>query len=149
MESSPTALLASPLSLVGEVAARLAAPDDIVRKTSDVLERVVSSSGASECSLWLSTPAGLVCAARRGLTEATQEELVAQLGREAAPGDRLHARRLAAAGRRLGAIAMRLEGAAPETLLAFGAIADMLACELVRADQARQSAPGSAALGGG
>ncbi|MGQ0766580.1 MAG: two-component system sensor histidine kinase NtrB [Gemmatimonadota bacterium] len=148
MESSPTALLASPLSLVGEVAARLAGTDDIVRKTSDVLERVVSSLGASECSLWLSTPAGLVCAVRRGLTEATQQDVHAQLERESASGE-LHARRMSAVGRRLGALAMRLEGAAPDALIAFEAVADMLASELVRADQARQSAVAGAAGGAG
>ena len=126
------------LSVVSDVAVRLASADDVVAKTSDVLERILAAFGADEVTLWLYGPAGLVRSARAG-DEATDANAVSAL-LDAGGGttETLAVRRLVSGTRGVGALAVRTpHPLAADELLAVGAIANILAPELARAEQLR------------
>ena len=128
----------SPLTLVADVAARLNGDQEIVRKSTEVLECIVRSLGAAECSLWLATQNGLICAARAGRMATAPELLAAHLEAGDSDHDGLAVRRLVAGQRRLGALIMRVDGGVtPEAAVAFGAVANMLAPVLGWAEQTR------------
>lgn len=125
--------------LLSDVAARLAADGDIVRKAMQVLDLTTQATGASECSLWLSTSSGLVLAARAGTTTTPAPELEPFLETGDADAGVLCVRRLASGTRRVGSLAVRIEGGVPaEVASAVTAIGHMLAPALAWAEQARQ-----------
>ncbi len=138
MSSTELPVTASPLTVVSDVAVRIASGLDIVSKTSDALERTLAAFGAAEVSLWLYGASGLVCSLRAG-TQGTRAEDVAPL-LEAGGGTTatLAVRRLAAGTRRLGALVVRTDlPLGDEALLAITTIANILAPELSRAEQMR------------
>ena len=126
------------LLLVADVAARLNRDQEIVKQSTEVLECVVRALGANECSLWLSTQQGLVCAARAGKTSTADADLAPHFESGDVDLDRLCIRRLVVGTRRLGALVLRIEsGIPPEAFTAFGAVANMLAPVLSGAEQTR------------
>ncbi len=128
-----------PLAVVSDIAVRLASGDDVVTKTSDVLEHLLSAFGASEVGLWLYSATGLVCSLRAGETRTQPEEVAALLEAGGGSSDALAVRRLVAGTRRLGALVLRPTGPlGADALLAFGTVANILAPELSRAEQMRQ-----------
>lgn len=128
-----------PLAVVSDIAVRLASGDDVVTKTSDVLEHLLSAFGASEVGLWLYSANGLVCSLRAGETHVRADDVTALLEAGGGSADTLAVRRLVAGTRRLGALAMRVNGVlGADALLAFGTVANILAPELSRAEQLRQ-----------
>lgn len=128
-----------PLALIADVTALLGAQDDVVHKTAQVLDCVVNGLGASECSVWLSTPQGMFCAARSGSQSTPTHDLAPLFEQEESTTDVLAVRRLAAQGNRLGALVLRIDqGLSPDALAVFGIVAQLLAPELVRAEQHRQ-----------
>ncbi len=138
MTPSDAGTAVHPLALVSDIAVRLASADDIVTKTADVLERLLAACGGEEAALWLYGPTGLVCSLRAGEARMQEEEVSAMLEAGGSASGGLVVRRLVAGTRRLGALALRAEAApASDLLLAFGAVANMLAPELSRAEQLR------------
>ena len=138
MTPSDAATAVQPLALVCDVAVRLASADDIVTKTSDLLERLLSAFGAEEAALWLYGPSGLVCSMRAGEARLQGDEVAALLEAGGGEENGLAVRRLVAGTRRLGALALRGPASlGNDLLLAFGAVANMLAPELWRAEQLR------------
>lgn len=128
----------APHVLLADVAAVLAAEGDIVRKCVQVLDHITRATGAGECSLWLVTPQGLVAAARAGTGSTPAVELAPLLEGGDADSGPLMVRRLASAGRRLGALVLRMEGGVPADVgTAFTAVANMLAPALAWAEQSR------------
>lgn len=116
------------LGWVADVAAHLNGDADVVRKATAVLESAVRTIGAAECSLWLATPNGLICAARAGATVTPAEHLAAHLEAGDADHDGMAVRRLVAGTRRLGALVLRLESAmTPDVSNAATAVANMVA----------------------
>jgi two-component system NtrC family sensor kinase len=138
MNQSDVSTTVHPLAMVSDIAVRLASADDVVTKTTDVLERLHAAFGAQEVGLWLYGASGLVCSLRAGGTQVTGEEVAALLDAGGGSAEQLTVRRLVAGTRRLGAIALR-PGAplGADALLAFGTVANMLAPELSRAEQLR------------
>ncbi len=128
----------SPLALVADVASRLNAPHDIVRRTADILERIGAASGASECSLWLATPNGFLSAACAGTLTTAGSDLPFLLA-EQEPGEGVAtARPLTSHGRQLGALVLRIEeGISRDMHVALSSIANMLAPELAWAEKTR------------
>ncbi|MEP7380353.1 MAG: ATP-binding protein [Gemmatimonadota bacterium] len=128
-----------PLAVVSDIAVRLASGDDVVTKTGDVLEHLLTAFGASEVGLWLYSATGLVCSLRAGEALTQPEEVAALLEAGGGSSDALAVRRLVAGTRRLGALVLRPTGAlGADALLAFGTVANILAPELSRAEQMRQ-----------
>ena len=126
------------LTLVVDVAARLNGDHEIVKQSTDVLECTVRALGANECSLWLATHQGLVCAARAGKTSTPAADLAPHFEAGDVDLDRLCVRRLMIGPRRLGALVLRIEnGIPPEAYSALGAVANMLAPVLSWAEQTR------------
>ncbi|MCC6317679.1 MAG: PAS domain-containing protein [Gemmatimonadaceae bacterium] len=137
MSATQLEVAAAPLTLLADVAARLNTEHEIVRKATDVLECVVRSTGAAECSLWLVTPQGLVCAARAGKSGVAAAQV--SEGMEGGGRDGLLVRRLVAGASRMGALALRTEGPVPsEVGVAFGVVANMLAPVLGWAERTRE-----------
>lgn len=131
-------LAVSPLTLVAEVAATMGGEADIVRRTTHVLGQIVRSLGASEASLWLAMPSGLVLAARAGAHSTPAELLAEHLEAGSADSTTLLVRPLNAGSRRLGALVVQIErGLWPEATIALTAVAAMLAPALAAAEQAR------------
>ncbi|HPV74861.1 MAG TPA: ATP-binding protein [Gemmatimonadaceae bacterium] len=127
-----------PLAVVSDVAVRLASGDDVVTKTSDILELLKSAFGGQEVGLWLYGATGLVCSLRAGEAGIVPEDVASLLEAGGGSTTTLTVRRLVAGTRRLGALALR--HAAPpgaDALLAFGTVANILAPELSRAEQMR------------
>lgn len=126
------------LALVADVAARLNAPLDIVRRTAEVLERTQQAFGASECSLWLSTPNGYVSAAVAGSPVTLGGDLAQLLESHDAGQPNATARHLVSHGRQLGALVLRIDhGIASDVHVALTSIAHMLAPELAWAEKTR------------
>ncbi|MFP5354407.1 MAG: two-component system sensor histidine kinase NtrB [Gemmatimonadota bacterium] len=139
MTSSDVSTTVHPLAVVSDIAVRLASGDDLIRKTSDVLEILVAAFGAREAGLWLHSANGLVCSLRAGETSITGSEVGALLESGGGSTDTLAVRRLVAGTRRLGAVAVRVsQPMGSEALLTLGTVANILAPELARADQLRQ-----------
>ncbi len=129
---------ASPLSLVADVATCLGGEADIVKRTTQVLGLLTRALGASEASLWLSTPQGLVLAARAGVHTTPAELLAAHLETGAMDSGPMVMRPLSAGTRHLGALVVRIErGFWPDASMAVTAIASMLAPALAHAEQTR------------
>jgi len=127
-----------PLAVVSDIAVRLASGDDVVTKTNDVLERLLSAFGATEAGLWLYGAAGIVCSMRAGEPETTAEAVGALLEGGGGSSDTLAVRRLVAGTRRLGALALRTPSPmGADALLALATVANILAPELSRAEQTR------------
>ena len=61
MASTDVSTTVHPLAVVSDVAVRLASGDDVVTKTSDILELLKSAFGGQEVGLWLYGATGLVC----------------------------------------------------------------------------------------
>jgi two-component system NtrC family sensor kinase len=138
MTTTATDIALSPLALVAEVAARLNAPHDIVRRTGDVLERITAAFGASECSLWLATPNGFLSAACSGTLVTTGSDLPLLLAAEDSGDARVTARSLTSHGRQLGALVLRIDdGIGRDVHTALSSIANMLAPELAWAEKTR------------
>ncbi|MBC7894235.1 MAG: PAS domain-containing protein [Cytophagaceae bacterium] len=138
MSATQIDVAASSLSLLADVAARLNSETEIVRKATGVLECTVRSLGATECSLWLETPRGLVSAVRAGKLGATVEGITAILDGTAAADASVAVRRLSMGTRHLGALVLRIEGGIPaEAIIAFGAVANMLSPVLGWAESTR------------
>jgi len=128
----------SPLTVVSDVAVRIASGVDIIAKTTDALERTLAAFGAVEVSLWLYGASGLVCSLRAGAAGAHAEEVSALLEAGGGSTETLAVRRLAAGTRRLGALAIRTtHPLGDEALLAVTTIANIIAPELSRAEQLR------------
>jgi two-component system, NtrC family, sensor kinase len=127
------------LAVVSDVAVRIASGDDIIAKTTDILERTLAAFGADEVTLWLYGSQGLVCSARAGTVSTETHDIAELLDAGGGVTETLAVRRLVSGTRRVGALAVR--GPAPlgaDALLALGAIANILAPELARAEQLRQ-----------
>jgi two-component system NtrC family sensor kinase len=138
MTSTGLASAISPLVLVGDVAARLNGPHDIVRRTADVLRRLVTGLGASECSLWLATGDGFVRAACEGTRLTSARDIPALLANRDARDHTVTARALNAHGQLLGALVLGVdEGISNEAHTAFSCVANMLAPELAWAEKTR------------
>jgi two-component system NtrC family sensor kinase len=128
----------STLAYVADVASRLSADGEIVRRTMDVIEHTVATLGAAECSLWLSTANGLMNAARAGSRSTPAEELAAWFDTGDVDEGNFAVRRLEAGTRRLGALVLRMEGGVPaDAATAFTAVARMLSQALHAAEQSR------------
>ncbi|MGQ0648058.1 MAG: two-component system sensor histidine kinase NtrB [Gemmatimonadaceae bacterium] len=128
----------NPLALIADIAARLNGDQEIVRKSTEVLECTVKALGGSECSLWLATPNALVCAARAGARASTADELAAHFESGDVDAGPIAVRRLMAGSRRLGALVLRVDGGlSGDGAVAFAAIANMLAPVLSWAEQTR------------
>jgi two-component system NtrC family sensor kinase len=129
---------AGQLSFLADVAVLLNGEEDLVRKATVVLERTVRAVGGSECSLWLSTPKGLACAARAGSRRSAPEELAPRLEAGDADHGTVSVRRLMAGSRTIGALVLRSEpGVSAEAATALTAVANMLAPVLSWAEQTR------------
>jgi len=127
-----------PLAVLADIAVRIASGDDVVTKTSDVLDRLLGAFAASEVGLWLYGANGLVCSLRAGEAQTTAEEVAALLDAGGGATESLIVRRLVAGSRRLGAIALRpVAPLSSDAVLAVGTVANMLAPELSRAEQLR------------
>ncbi len=139
MSPSDVSTTVHPLALVSDIAVRLASGDDVVTRTTDALEHLISALGAREAGLWLYGANGLVCSLRAGDDTVSAEEVAALLDAGGGGHDTLAVRRLVAGPRRLGALALRTSAPlGSDALLAFGTVANILAPELSRADQLRK-----------
>ena len=129
---------ASPLTVVSDVAVRIASGVDIVGKTTDALERTLAAFAAVEVSLWLYGTQGLVCSLRAGSAGTRADEVSALLEAGGGTTETLAVRRLVAGTRRLGALVVRTaDPLGDEALLAVTTIANIIAPELSRAEQLR------------
>ncbi|MCC6774058.1 MAG: PAS domain-containing protein [Gemmatimonadaceae bacterium] len=138
MSHSDVSTAVHPLAVVADIAARIASGDDVVSKTSDILDRLLVAFAAPEVGLWLYGPSGLVCSLRAGEAQTTGEEVGTLLDAGGGSTESLIVRRLVAGSRRLGAIALRLGSPlSADAVLAVGTVANMLAPELSRAEQLR------------
>ncbi len=136
--ASDVLVAAQPLALIAEISAIFGAQDDVVHKTSAVLDCLMQGVGASECGVWLSTPQGMFCAARSGSVATATHELAPLFEQATATTDVLAIRELSSQGKRLGAIVVRMDqGTTPDALAILGIVANLLAPELVRAEQHR------------
>ncbi len=138
MGTTAVEIKVTPLTLVAEVAAVLAGEADIVKRATQVLGLLMRSLGASESSLWLATPNGLVLAARAGVHTTPAELLAQHLDGGAITDGPFALRPLICGTRRLGALVVRIEaGIAPDASEAVTAITHMLAPALAHAEQTR------------
>ena len=138
MSSSDVSVSVHPLAVVSDVAVRLASGDDIVTKTSDVLERMRVAFGVAEVGLWLYGASALVCSLRAGEAGISVHEVAPLLDAGGGSSDALVVRRLVAGTRRLGALVLRPDAPlGTDAQLAIATIANILAPELARAEQLR------------
>ena len=138
MSSSDVSVSVHPLAVVSDVAVRLASGDDIVTKTSDVLERMRVAFGVAEVGLWLYGASALVCSLRAGEAGISVHEVAPLLDAGGGSTDALVVRRLVAGTRRLGALVLRPDAPlGTDAQLAIATIANILAPELARAEQLR------------
>lgn len=122
------------VSILADIATRLASGGEIVAKVTDVLERVRLAHGAEECALWLYGGTGLVCSALAGNAVTTASEVADHLAGNTPRG--LVVRKLVAGTERLGALAVRHSrqlSADDEALLDI--VANVLAAELAHLEQ--------------
>jgi two-component system NtrC family sensor kinase len=133
--TAPTAALSStPLAVLGDVAARLAAGGEIVAKVTDVLERLRSAFEVDECGLWLYGSEGLVCSALAGSSHTAVADVTAHLD-SAGDDSRIVVRRLTFGAERLGALAVcgRALEAPQRDIVTI--VANLLAPELANTEQ--------------
>jgi two-component system NtrC family sensor kinase len=141
MAMGTTAAGPAALTLIHDIAGRLASSGDIVRKTADILDLLRQASGASEVSLWLVTPNGFLCAARSGASITNADELAPWLEIDGLAAAGIVVRPLLHGTRRLGALVLRArDECAPDFVQAFSTAALLLAPELGRAEHSRSVA---------
>jgi two-component system, NtrC family, sensor kinase len=130
--SPPTErLVSSALAALGEVAVRLASGDELEEKMAGVLETAREVLDASDCTLWLSGPRGLVRAWSAGDGRNDADDIAARLDADVLDDDGLVIRRMHAADLRLGALSARVHVAlSHEQELFFSTLANLLAPEL-------------------
>jgi len=133
-------LAASPMALIADVAARLAASDNVVANVQDLLGAVQAAIGADECAIWLHGPDGLVLTARSGTESAGATQINDALDRNGSQEqDALIVRRLAFSGRRLGALVLVFPAPpAPDLDVVFDTLASLFSAALAHADHVRQ-----------
>ena len=127
--------------MIAEVATRLASGERLGTLIPGILETVRAALGASECSLWLASPAGLARAAHAGEVETAGNDVVTAVERGSAgwSAPDLVVAPLAAGTRRVGALSARATAPpAREESVLFTAVADLLAPAIASAEHSRQ-----------
>ena len=130
---------AAALQALSAIVERLAAGDALDSAIPSALRTLLTALDAREVSVWLMTPAGLERSWSVGAQETTAPWLNAALEKPDAPRDNLKVVRLSTAGRRLGAFAIvPSRPLTPDEMVVVGAIAHVLAPQILHAEQQRQ-----------
>jgi two-component system NtrC family sensor kinase len=134
---SPDAEAQSILAALADIAARMtiAGPTELVAQ--DVLERARAAVRAEECAVWLDAGSGLARTWTAGFEEIEDGDVTAALAGEAANDLRVVDMRFGP--RRVGVLAIRLEGVAAEIAERFAAaLASMLAAFVANSERSRR-----------
>ena len=127
------------LSVLADVAARLASTGEPAEVLPGVLEVVRNAWGADECALWLQGPAGLIRAWAAGADVTGLAEVAERLAAGQAAGGSLSLSPLMVADRRLGAMTVhRAAPLNPDERLTFSTLANMFAPLLSHAEYSHQ-----------
>jgi two-component system NtrC family sensor kinase len=122
-----------PLTVLSEIASRLAEGGEIVATVGDVIQRLQVALEATEVSLWLYSSGGLRRSASAGMTTLGVDEV-----REAVeapdPKSSVIARRLVAMGQRIGVLAVNGASMTGDARDVVTIVANLLAPELTHAE---------------
>ena len=129
-------LVSSPLAVVADIAARLAAPDSLDERLTQSLMLLRDALGATSCTVWQHDAAGMVRRAFAGEDDATARLTPASFEQQdVESGSGAFVRRLIAHQRHLGALVVRAPNMPVEAQLLASTIARLLAAELARNEE--------------
>ncbi|MGQ0539468.1 MAG: two-component system sensor histidine kinase NtrB [Gemmatimonadaceae bacterium] len=134
--TTPTALGSSPLAVVADVAARLAASDALDERLAGALAMLRDATGALSCAIWQHGATGMVRRVSVGDAAGVATMSTGALERLAESHNGTLVRRLVAQQRHLGALVVRAaNGLTVEGQLLVSTVARLLAPELARDEE--------------